>query len=142
MLPGSLEGYFIEAVSAAIHGERVRWEELPPAVWAGLFPIAEQQKLLPMLVDAVYECPNAGSDERFAFYRRAARFQVVEQARKDAAFLPICERLRQAGIVPLVVKGSLCRSVYPNGALRISADEDLLVDHLLLIHLALSILIP
>lgn len=48
-------------------------------------------------------------------------------SRMDAAFLPVYEGLRGAGIDVLVVKGSVCRSVWPNGALRISSDEDLLV---------------
>lgn len=124
----STESLFLEAIAAGIRGEHVHWEPLPPAQWNALFQLAETQKLLPILTDAVCECPNAGTDSRFPAYRSAARAQVMLQTQKDLAFLPIYRRLREAGIPALVVKGSLCRSVYPNGALRISADEDVLVE--------------
>ena len=124
----STESLFLEAIAAGIRGEHVHWEPLPPAQWSALFQLAETQKLLPILTDAVCECPNAGTDSRFPAYRSAARAQVMLQTQKDLAFLPIYRRLREAGIPALVVKGSLCRSVYPNGALRISADEDVLVE--------------
>ena len=124
----STESLFLEAISAGIRGERVRWAPLPPEQWTSLFQLAETQKLLPILTDAVFECPNAETDLRFSAYRSAAKRQVQLQALKDAAFLPIYMRLRDAEIPALVVKGTLCRTVYPNGALRISSDEDLLVE--------------
>lgn len=123
----SLEALFLEAVSSAVHGERVHWEPLPPTLWPALFRLAEKQKLLPLLADAVCECPGVETDPVCVAARRTARRQVLLQTQKDAAFLPVYGRLRAAGIDALVVKGCLCRSVYPNGALRISADEDLLV---------------
>lgn len=127
-MDASTESLFLEAISAGIHGERVRWNPLPPEQWGTLFHLAEMQKLLPILTDAVCACPNAVTDPHFSAYRSAAMRQVLLQTQKDAAFLPIYQQLRNAGIPALVVKGSLCRSVYPNGALRISADEDVLVE--------------
>lgn len=121
------EKLFLEALCAAIHGRRLRWGPIPPADWDALFRLAGTQKLLPMLVDALCDCANAGTDPRFPAYRIAAKQQVLQQTRKDSAFFPIYARLRAAGLDALVVKGCLCRAVYPNGALRISADEDLLV---------------
>ncbi len=123
-----LEARFLEAVAAGIRGRRVCWEPLPPEDWSALFRLAESQKLLPLLTDAVCECPGLPELELFSACRGAARRQVLLQTRKDAAFLALYARLEQAGIPALVVKGSLCRSVYPKGALRISADEDLLVE--------------
>lgn len=124
----STESLFLEAISAGIRGKRVHWAPLPPEQWTALFRLAETQKLLAILTDAVFECPNADSDPGFSAYRSAAKRQVQLQTLKDAAFLPIYLRLREAGIPALLVKGLLCRSVYPNGALRVSADEDLLVE--------------
>lgn len=118
---------FLEAISAGIRGQRVDWVPLDPQLWAALFSLAEGQKLLPILTDAVCVCPNAETDPDFRLRRGAAKRQVMLQAGKDAVFSRVYSRLREAEIDALVVKGSLCRSVYPNGALRISADEDLLV---------------
>ena len=122
----SVEALFLDALSAAIHGGHVRWDSLTPELWMSLFRLAEQQKLLPLLADAVLERSGAEEAPICAAARSAARRQVLLQAQKDAAFLPVYHRLRDGGVDALVVKGCLCRSVYPNGALRISADEDLL----------------
>ena len=122
----SAEALFLEAVSSAVHGRRVQWGPLSPELWLALFRLSETQKLLPLLADAVWECPVGEAAAVFDAARTAARRHVTLQARRDAAFLPVYGRLREAGIEALVVKGCLCRSVYPNGALRISGDEDLL----------------
>lgn len=58
----SLEALFLDAVSSAIQGKRVHWESLSPELWQGLFRLAEQQKLLPLLTDAVCECPSFDAD--------------------------------------------------------------------------------
>lgn len=127
MVETAAEALLLEAVNAAVHGSRVQREPLPPALWRDLFRLAEAQKLLPLVADAVWECPGEEADPILQVGRRAATRQVALQARKDAAFLPVYEGLREGGIDVLVVKGSVCRSVWPNGALRISSDEDLLV---------------
>ncbi len=119
---------FLEAVARGIRGERVQWEAFSPETWEALFRLAQAQKLLPILIDAVCECPIGEAEAVFSAYRRDARRQVMLQAQIDAAFPSLYERLRQAGIPALVVKGSICRSIYPNGALRISADVDLLME--------------
>ncbi len=54
----SVEALFLEAVSAGIHGQRVRWTALPPEQWFALLRLAESQKLLPILMDATCECAD------------------------------------------------------------------------------------
>ena len=49
------------------------------------------------------------------------------QAMQTNQFLRLYEHLRNAGVTPLVVKGIVCRSLYPNSDYRISSDEDLLI---------------
>lgn len=127
MTETAAEALLLEAVTAALHGRRLRWEPLSPALWGELFRLAETQKLLPLVADALWDCPDGEAETVLSVGKRAAMGQVTLQARKDAAFLPVYEGLRGAGIDVLVVKGSVCRSVWPNGALRISSDEDLLV---------------
>lgn len=119
---------FVEAVSASIQGKRVQWEALSTERWLKLFRLAEAQKLLPLLAEAVWDCPAGDAEALLAAGKRTAKRQVMLQSQKDMAFWPVYEKLRSAGIDALVVKGSVCRSVYPNGALRISSDEDLLVE--------------
>ena len=42
-------------------------------------------------------------------------------------FLEVYKKLKETGIQALVVKGCVCRAVWPKGDLRISADEDVYV---------------
>ena len=123
-----VETMLLEALSAVVRGQRVHWDPLPGEQWAELFRLADRQKLLPLLVDAICECPGAEDAPAVLAARRAARLQVMRQTQQEAAFLSVYRLLRQAGIPALVVKGCVCRSVYPNGTLRISADEDLVTE--------------
>lgn len=127
MSQASLDSLFLNAVSSALQGNRVHWAPLSAELWRNLFWLAEQQKLLPLLVDAVCECTGVETDAGYLAARATAKRQVLLQTQKDLAFRKVYRQLQDAGIDALVVKGCLCRSVYPNGVLRISADEDLLV---------------
>jgi AraC-like DNA-binding protein len=51
----------------------------------------------------------------------------VGQIQKTHAFLSLYKELCQHGLKPLVVKGLVCRALYPKPDLRHSSDEDLLV---------------
>lgn len=92
-----------------------------------LLGMADQQKLLPVAVEALHGCDAAENAPDYPAFKRAARAQVTQQARRGLAFLEIYEKLKEAGVPALVVKGSVCRAVWQKGHLRISADEDLYV---------------
>lgn len=94
---------------------------------AQLFRIAEQQKLLPVVVDALYAWHAAEDLEDYPTYKRTARAQVMEQARRGLEFLEVYDKLKEAGVFPLVVKGCVCRTAWRKGDLRISGDEDIYV---------------
>ena len=53
--------------------------------------------------------------------------QAGNQARKSILFLMLFDKMRQNGLTPLIVKGIVCRDLYPNPDLRISNDEDLYI---------------
>lgn len=58
-------------------------------------------------------------------HRNAARTAAL-QFRQAAPFSQIYGELSARGLRPLVVKGAVCRALYPRPELRPSADEDLL----------------
>lgn len=93
--------------------------------WNALLRTSGQHKLLPLIVSAlpVSEIPEA------AAMKRTAIQQTVSQTLRTSAFLELYRSMEDAGFHPLVVKGILCRSLYPQGDLRPSSDEDLLVPH-------------
>lgn len=53
--------------------------------------------------------------------------QVTLQTIKTSEFLRLYHFLGEAGIHPVVVKGIICRELYPNPDYRASSDEDLLI---------------
>lgn len=53
--------------------------------------------------------------------------QVMMQSRKTGEFLQLYQKLAEAGLTPLVVKGLICRSLYREPDYRASGDEDILI---------------
>lgn len=91
-----------------------------PEDWQRLWRLAAEQKALPMAADVLAPVlpPSV---------RKAAMQGMSVQLRHSAAFLDLYESLEKKGLRPLVVKGIVCRRLYPKPDLRMSADEDLLV---------------
>lgn len=59
--------------------------------------------------------------------RPALLGQITAQVNASNAFLRLWADMTEAGFHPLVVKGIVCRSLYPQPELRPSSDEDLYV---------------
>lgn len=124
------EKLFLEALKAALKGEPVSWDrEIPPQTWAELLRLSEAHKVLPMIFQAVYACPAAASipPELISACRSKVRQLVMLQTHKTLAFRPLLQKLQQEGLTPLVVKGIVCRELYPDPDYRMSSDEDLLI---------------
>lgn len=121
---------FMEAVAAALKNETVSWDDSVTSIqWAQVLSLAETHRMLPMIYQATYRCPGAQSaDPRLlARYKMIAIQMVAIQAQKTAEFLPLLRELKEAGVEPMVVKGILCRRLYPNPDHRMSSDEDVLI---------------
>lgn len=125
-----IQQLFLQAIGAAVKNEQVDWQEpLTGEEWVSLFRMAETHRVLPMIFQAVYASPAAASADPglMGWYRMQTMQHVTLQTQKTAQFLPILEALRNAGVQPLVVKGIVCRSLYPEPDYRLSSDEDILV---------------
>lgn len=124
------EQLFLEALKAALCNTAVQWEgELSEAEWTALFRLAEEHHVLPLVFEAVYACPaarNANSDLMLRCRQQTVR-QVMGQAVRTDEFLRLYRRLAEHNVKALVVKGIICRSVYPNPDHRLSSDEDMLI---------------
>lgn len=117
---------FMEILRRTMAGEPVRgMEDLTREQWARIGELAAIHKVLPLVSDGIHRLPEAQAV--FAPMKPGIRRQVMLQAQRTYAFLELNRKLREAGVKTLVVKGIVCRSIYPKGDLRLSADEDLLV---------------
>ena len=121
---------FLEVLKAALKNEKVTWSlEITGQQWQQLFQMANIHHVLPMIESAVHDCPSIrnADKEMILFYRRAAVRSAAMQTIKTQEFLEVLHCLYQSGLHPLVVKGLVCRELYPYPDYRDSGDEDLIV---------------
>lgn len=126
----AVQELFLQAMRASLENKKVDWEaELETEQWVALFQMAEIHNVLPLIYDAVYRCPAARKTEGefFAPIKRRTLQMVMMQTQKTNEFLRLYEKLRAAGVRPCVVKGIICRNIYPNPDYRLSSDEDILI---------------
>ena len=117
----SLDRYFLTVLKAALRGESAPPETLTDGQWGNLLALAQSHRVLPLF------CHSAPIPHHLTAHKADLRRQVAVQAIRTEEFLPLYAALRQEGITPLVVKGILCRRLYPQPDLRPSSDEDLLI---------------
>ena len=112
----------LDALCCAINGRTVAWgEELTEEEWRELLSTAANHNILPLVADALpCALPEA--------YEKRAREEILAQARRTAELCSVMDHLRVCGLHPLIVKGAVCRALYPEPEHRPSTDEDLLVD--------------
>lgn len=119
------ETQFLHIARAAISGSDLPIEKVD---WPAVFALAGQQKLLPILFEAVRKMPAAGENAAlFAVTKQQVIGQVLNQTVRSAEFADLYHKLRAAGLHPIVVKGQLCSRLYPLKDHRISADDDLYI---------------
>ena len=126
----AVQELFLQAMRASLENKKVTWEkELEAQDWLALFQLAETHNVLPLIYDEVYSCPSARKTEGefFAPIKRRTFQMVMMQTQKTNEFLRLYEKLRAAGVRPCVVKGIICRNIYPNPDYRLSSDEDILI---------------
>ncbi len=117
----------LAAMRVALKGKTVGWNsDISGEDWNSLFQLAQEQQVLPMVYEAVVRCPAADA-EVMRLYKSVVFRQIIEQVKKTAEFLELYKKLCEAGVRPLVVKGLVCRNIYPNPDARSSGDEDILV---------------
>ena len=125
-----IETLFLSILKDALHGEASEdIQSLSMEEWEKLFQIAQKQSVAPMIYQQIFPMPAFGqADPGFQnFWKMHTLKEAGNQARCSALFLMLYDKMRQNGFTPLVVKGIVCRSLYPNPDLRISGDEDLLI---------------
>ena len=119
------ETQFLHIAKTAISGGNLPVEKVD---WPAIFTLANQQKLLPILFEAVRKTPAAEENAAlFAVTKQQVIGQVLNQTVRSAEFADLYRKLRTAGLHPIIVKGQLCSRLYPLKDHRISADDDLYI---------------
>lgn len=123
------EDRFLDALKTSLEQRTVNWQEMRPQNWIWLFQMAEAHHVLPMVYEAVYKCSAVQSADpgTMAVAKQHLMRAVMIQMRKTVEFRQLLGGLQKAGVTPMVVKGIVCRSLYPNPDARVSSDEDVLI---------------
>lgn len=120
----------LQAFQASLQKKTVSWEvELTQQQWQQLFAAASEHHILPMVYEAVIHSNAAKKADQQIFVpiKKQVMQVVMLQTIKTNAFLHLLPNLHSAGVTALIVKGIICRELYPNPDYRISSDEDLLI---------------
>lgn len=125
-----VERQLLSCLAAYRLGKRTAKLENGFADWAGLRRLADAHKLSPIVCETLWRNPAfcGGDAEHAAAWRRQTVLQAAGQAARTQRLLALVQPLEEAGVRYAVVKGALCRELYPRPDLRLSGDEDLLVD--------------
>lgn len=121
---------FLRILKSALLGEKVSgYDEVSSEEWQRLFSIAGIHSVLPMFYEVVYAVPSLQSINTpfVVMTKRQVMQQVMMQTVRTNEFLLLNKKLQEAGIKPLVVKGLICRNLYPQPDYRQSGDEDVLI---------------
>lgn len=120
---------FLEALRCAVCGKSVDWTEpISDQEWGRLIRLSREHSVAPLFAQAVYRCPSlaVAPTQQKTLLQMAKRLTVF-QARRTAEFLLLYDALSRQGLRPAVMKGIVCRSLYPHPEQRFSVDEDLLI---------------
>ncbi len=119
---------FLLLMRTAMGSAKSRHPAPDDMAWDEVFHLAEQHHVLPMVVDAAYRVYGDEIPwERLMPYKKRAQRMMYLQTLKTERFLSLYRFLSDHGLTPLVMKGLICRRLYPDPDFRFSADEDLLI---------------
>ncbi len=100
--------------------------------WKEFFQVCCNHSIIALVADALppqrlAQWTMPPNDKLLASYAGRVRDEILNQANRTGELCLLYNHLRSKGLHPLVMKGVICRSLYPEPEHRGSADEDLLV---------------
>lgn len=117
---------FLKILKTALEGAQVNPDfALTDTELREVLRLAEIHKVLPLIFDAAFTAIPQGDRENI---RAHVKLLVSRQTLTTERFLASYKALNSQGLYPIVVKGIICRNIYPKPDLRCSSDEDLLIE--------------
>ena len=118
-----------DALACALRGGTVSWTgELDADAWEQLYRCAVKHYVLPLVTDALPpDIRHAEQPGEISAFADRSKREILWQAAKTGEMCLLYRHLRSKGLHPLVMKGIVCREMYPEPEHRSSVDEDLLI---------------
>ena len=96
-----------------------------PTDLGALYDLAFKHNLVPIIYEILRK--NDDFNPSSNKFMETAINQIVMQQQRTEQFLNIYQKLLAANLKPLVIKGLVCRQLYPQSDYRCSSDEDIWV---------------
>lgn len=116
-------------LSAAMDTRKDDVLDMQAADWNKLFFLSQNHNIIPMIYESAQKTEDfsLANPELSHVWRKQAINISLNQMYRTMEFLKVYDKLNQAGIQALVVKGIICRELYPNHDYRSSGDEDVYI---------------
>lgn len=103
--------------------------ELTPDEWEYLLNLSSEQEILPLVLDTCIREASlkAIPKEKYLRWQQRAITISTRQIVQTNEFLTLMLHAQARGLNPVILKGIVCRNLYPKPMLRPSVDEDLLI---------------
>ena len=121
---------FLNILKAALENQNADIpQDLAPEDWQKLFYTAGIHSVLPLFYSAAHAVPSLQEmgPAYLASVKRHVMHLIATQTIRTSEFLELNRHLQAGGVTPLVVKGIICRNLYPQPDYRMSSDEDVLI---------------
>lgn len=119
----------LHILSHTVRGGKYEVPELNSGEWQALLKSAEEHEILPLVYDSL--CGSKALQtipgEVRKKWQEKAVSASVRQIIQTNEFLTMLVHAQKKGLDPVVLKGIVCRNLYPMPCLRPSVDEDLLI---------------
>ena len=126
-----MEKLFLELLTSSVRQRQVNKDmlALEDKDWTRLLALSAYHQIIPI----IYEQVSKSESFRLhppavaGMWKREAMLSVARQVRVTDEFLRLYGEMCACGLRPLVLKGLVCRNLYPMPDYRMSSDEDLLI---------------
>lgn len=120
---------FLEILKNALNNTKTDFkEDISPDEWRALYRLSSIHEVVPLFAHTVYRCDSLKQHPKLlSSIVSRAKAIVINQAQRSANFAGLYQEMLDDDLKPLVMKGIICRSLYPEPEQRPSVDEDLLI---------------
>ncbi len=126
-----IESIFIEIVKRCINNEITEDLILDARETENLLVLSYYHQLLPMVYDYAFKASmlNVMNEEDNKKWQKKALSYITREIVQTNELLNLIVSCQNKGFDPVIVKGIICRNIYPIPFVRTSTDEDFFVMH-------------
>ena len=113
----------------ALHAEKVQQDKITEIELKELFELAKEQQVYPLIFPLIKDLPVESEEDKAVIneWKRVTILSSVMQKQNINRISTVLNRLKQAGMQVLALKGLVMRSYYQINEMRIMSDYDILM---------------